>query len=111
MNKQEYETTIAPLIRAVMEKVRENHLPCLIAIEVDGVPHISGNMVEAPPRMYNAFNILFHDDDEPITRCERCNKEVPLTTVTTKQGQQPTQLCGECVGIVCRPGTNWIVKR
>lgn len=42
--------------------------------------------------------------------CERCNKSGKTQTATTRQGAQPTQLCADCVQIVCRPGTNWVVK-
>ena len=45
-----------------------------------------------------------------MNTCERCHKHSATRTVTTKQGTQPTRLCTDCVKIVCRPGTNWVLK-
>ncbi|HLI09366.1 MAG TPA: NUDIX hydrolase [Ktedonobacteraceae bacterium] len=50
-------------------------------------------------------------EQQTVKKCERCGAVAHTTTVTMKQGTQPTQLCADCVKIVCRPGTNWTIKR
>ena len=44
-------------------------------------------------------------------KCERCDKEASTQTVETKDGNQQTQLCSECIQIVISPNTNFQVKQ
>ncbi len=66
-----YEKEIAPLVQALLEKARKQNIPCLFAVQVEGVVRISGNLVDASPQMQEAFAILFQEEEPhngPMTR-------------------------------------------
>lgn len=70
-NQGPYEKKIAPLIQAVLEKARNQNIPCLFAVQGEGVVRISGNLVNASPQMQEAFAILFQEEEPhngPMTR-------------------------------------------
>ncbi len=62
-NQRLYEREIAPLIQALLEKARKQNKPCLFAVQVEGIVHISDNLVDASPHMQQAFAILFQEDE------------------------------------------------
>jgi len=64
MNKDLYEREFAPLLRALAEKARLFNSSCLIAVEVEGVIHISGNIIGTSPRMLEAYETLFEEEEK-----------------------------------------------
>lgn len=59
-----YEREFAPLLRSIAEKAREYNCSCLVAVEVDGVKHISGNIIGDSPKMLAAYEILFEEEEK-----------------------------------------------
>lgn len=45
------------------QKARKLNCSCLIAVEVEGVIHISGNVIGDSPKMLAAYGILFEEEE------------------------------------------------
>ena len=59
-----YEREFAPLLRALAEKARTFKCSCLVAVEVEGAIHISGNIIGTSPKMLAAYEILFEEEEQ-----------------------------------------------
>jgi len=64
LDQDTYEREFAPLLWAIAEKAWEQHCSCLVAVEVDGVIHISGKVIGDSPRMIAAYEILFEEEEK-----------------------------------------------
>ena len=59
-----YEREFAPLLRELAEKARVFKCSCIVAVEVDGVIHIGGNIIGGSPKMVTAYEILFEEEEK-----------------------------------------------
>ena len=62
--KDTYEREFAPLLRELAGKARTHNSACIIAVEVDGVIHIAGNIIGGSPKMLAAYEILFEEEEQ-----------------------------------------------
>ena len=63
VNQDSYKREFAPLLRALAEKARQFNCSCLAAVEVEGVIHMSGNIIGDSPKMLAAYEILFAQEE------------------------------------------------
>ena len=59
-----YEQEFAPLLRQLAEKARTFNCACIVAVEIDGVIHIAGNIIGNSPKMVAAYEILFAEEEK-----------------------------------------------
>ena len=57
-NKDPYERELAHLVQTLLEKAKKLKSACLIALETEGVTHLSGDLTDASPQLQEAFALL-----------------------------------------------------
>src|SRR2546421_11164118 len=57
-NKDPYERELADLVQTLLEKAKKLKSACLIAVETEGVTHLSGDLTDASPQLQEAFALL-----------------------------------------------------